>query len=41
MLCAKDSEIAGGGGGKHCKSLEKNVWRKGVSPSKVVNLDKE
>ena len=28
-------------GGKHCKSLERNVWGKVVSSLKAVNLDKE
>ena len=32
LLCAKDSGIARGG--KHCKSLEGNVWRKVVLTSK-------
>ena len=33
--------ILGSLGGKHYKLLERNVWRKVVSLSKVVILDKE
>ena len=33
--------ILGSPGGKHCKSLERNVWRKVVSSSKAVILVKE
>ena len=33
--------ILGSPGGKHCKSLEENVWRKVVSLSKAVILFKE
>ena len=33
--------ILGSPGGKHCKSLERNVWRKVVSSSKGVILVKE
>ena len=33
--------ILGSLGGKHCKSVEGNVWRKVVSSSKAGNLDKE
>ena len=34
-------KILGSPGGKHCKLLERNVWRKVVSSSKAVILDKE
>ena len=33
--------ILGSLGGKHCKSQERNVWRKVVSSLKAVNLEKE
>ena len=33
--------ILGSPGGKHCKSLERNVWRKVVSSSKAVIFNKE
>ena len=33
--------ILGSPGGKHCWSLERNVWGKVVSLSKAVVLDKE
>ena len=33
--------ILGSPGGKHCKSLERNIWRKVVSSSKAVVLIKE
>ena len=38
MLCAKNCGIAGG---KHCKSLEGNVWRKVVSTSKKTILRRD
>ena len=38
MLCAQDSGIARGG---HCESLQRDVWRNVVSPSKAVSLDVE
>ena len=41
MLCAQDSEIASEQSCKHCKSLQRNVWRKVVSPSEAVSLEKE
>ena len=33
--------ILGSPGGKCCKSLERNIWRKVVSSSKAVVLNKE
>ena len=33
--------ILGSPGGKHCKSLKRNVWRGVVSPLKAVSLDIE
>ena len=33
--------ILGSPGGKHCKSLERNIWRKVDSLSKAVILNKE
>ena len=31
--------ILGSPGGKHCESLQRNVWRGVVSPLKAVSLD--
>ena len=36
-----EQRIVGSPGGKHCKSLERNVWRRVVSYLKKVILDKE
>ena len=33
--------IMGSPGGKHCKSLQRNVWRGAVSPLEAVSLDRE
>jgi len=33
--------ILGSSGGKHCESLQRNVWRGVVSPLKAVSLDRE
>ena len=33
--------ILGSPGGKHCESLQRNVWRGAVSPVKAVSLDRE
>ena len=33
--------ILGSPGGKQCESLQRNVWRGVVSPSKAVSLDRE
>ena len=33
--------ILGSPGGKHCESLQRNVWRGVVSPLKAVSLDRE
>ena len=33
--------IMGSPGGKHCKSLQRNVWLGAVSPLKAVSLDRE
>ena len=33
--------IMGSPGGKHCESLQRNVWRGVVSPLKAVSLDIE
>ena len=33
--------ILGSPGGKHCESLQRNVWRGVVSPLKAVSLDIE
>ena len=33
--------VLGSPGGKHCKSLQRNVWRRVVSPLKTVSLDIE
>ena len=33
--------ILGSPGGKHCESLQRNVWREVVSPLKAVSLDRE
>ena len=33
--------IVGSLGGKHCKSLQRNVWCGAVSPLKTVSLDRE
>ena len=33
--------ILGSPGGKHCESLQRNVWRGVVSPLKAVSLDTE
>ena len=33
--------ILGLPGGKHCESLQRNVWRRVVSPLKAVSLDIE
>ena len=33
--------IMGSPGGKHCRSLQRNVWRVVVSPLKAVSLDRE
>ena len=33
--------IMGSPGGKHCESLQRNVWRGVVSPLKAVSLDRE
>ena len=33
--------ILGSPGGKHCESLQRNVWRRVVSPLKAVSLDIE
>ena len=32
--------ILGSPGGKHCESLQRNVWRGVVSPLKAVSLDR-
>ena len=33
--------IMGSPGGKHCKLLQRNVWRGAVSLLKAVSLDRE
>ena len=33
--------ILGSPGGKHCESLQRNIWRGVVSPLKAVSLDRE
>ena len=33
--------ILGSPGGKHCESLQRNVWRGAVSLVKAVSLDRE
>ena len=33
--------IMGSPGGKHCKLLQRNVWRGAVSPLEAVSLDRE
>ena len=33
--------ILGSPGGKHCESLQRNVWRGAVPPVKAVSLDRE
>ena len=36
-----EHRILGSPGGKHCESLQRNVWRGVVSPLKAVSLDRE